>query len=127
MKEIHRIGSGFLKAPWYGKFTQEKLEDNEKGIFAIQEPKTHAARRKLFANGFSKTALTEWEDVLQEKVDLTMEGLKKDLQSKGTANMLAWFTFMASRPDHASQILDKLKVARPTHAGKRCYRDAVFR
>lgn len=93
-KEIHRIGGNFLKAPWYGKFSQEDFEEVDKGIFSMREPKIHANRRKLFANAFSKNAIVEWEDVIQQKVAMTMAGIRRDVQNKGQANVLNWFTFM---------------------------------
>lgn len=96
VKEIHRIGGNFLKAPWYGKFSQEDFAEVDKGIFSMREPKVHAARRKLFANAFSKNAIVEWEDVVQEKVNMAMNGIKRDIGATGKANILAWFTYMVS-------------------------------
>jgi cytochrome P450 len=93
-KEIHRIGGNFVKAPWYSKFSQEDFDEVDKGIFSMREPKIHAARRKLFANAFSKNAIVEWEDVIQQKVGMAIAGIKRDIQTQSEANILNWFTYM---------------------------------
>lgn len=96
-KEIHRIGGGFLKARWYSKFTQQKQpEEEEKGVFSMENPKVHAARRKLLAHGFSKAALREWDDVVREKVDMAVRGIEKQFRETGKGDVLAWFTYMAN-------------------------------
>jgi hypothetical protein len=61
-KEIHRIGGGFLKSPWYNSFRTGM------DVFSMREPKMHAARRKMFARPFANTALREnWEDTVRQK------------------------------------------------------------
>ena len=53
-------------------------------------------RRKLFARGFSKSYLREhWEPVVREKTALAVEKIKRDA-SNGTADLLKWWTFMAT-------------------------------
>ena len=95
VKEIHRIGSGFLKSSWYGKFTQEASGDErDLGIFAMRDPKIHSVRRRLFANAFSKKALLEWEPLIEEKINLAMKGVAAELSTSGSSDILKWFTFL---------------------------------
>lgn len=97
VKEIHKIGNGFLKAPWYAKFTQESSGSNSQedlGIFAMRDPKVHSVRRKLFARGFSAKGLEAYEGIIQRKVKMTMDGISRSLQQEGKADILAWLTFM---------------------------------
>lgn len=103
-KEIHRIGGNFLKAPWYGKFSQEDFAEVDKGIFSMREPKVHSQRRKLFASGFSRNAILEWEDVIQQKVGMAISGIQREMQNKGSANILDWFTYMVCSFRHCDQI-----------------------
>jgi cytochrome P450 len=49
--QIHKIWSGFLKSAFYQKHTPHR----KPGIFAMQDPYAHAARRKLFAQAFSNS------------------------------------------------------------------------
>ncbi|KAJ5554375.1 hypothetical protein N7513_004334 [Penicillium frequentans] len=70
VKEIHRVGSGFLKTEWYEQFTQGR-----EGVFNMRDVKKHSQRRKLFARPFSKT---------------------KELTTIGVCDILKWTTFLAS-------------------------------
>ncbi|OJJ66764.1 hypothetical protein ASPBRDRAFT_188188 [Aspergillus brasiliensis CBS 101740] len=92
-KEIHRVGSAFLKTPWYQKFSW----DRNPGLFTMRDPKEHAARRKLFARAFSKSELRQiWEPVVKEKVQLAVSQIRGELLRDGTSDVLKWWTFLAT-------------------------------
>ncbi|KAL1891312.1 hypothetical protein Sste5346_007772 [Sporothrix stenoceras] len=91
--QIHRIGSGFLKGPWYAGINNAP----ELGIFAMVNPKDHSQRRRLFAKAFSNTSLRQnWEPTIHEKVKLAVSKIKDDIQQKKEADMLKWWTLMAT-------------------------------
>lgn len=106
VKEIHRIGGGFLKSTWYQKFTQEDSSGDERelGLFTIRDAKIHSARRKLFAHGFSKNALSVWEPVIHERVTKAIDGMSKELAAQGKTDVLAWLTFMVRHARSSSSI-----------------------
>ncbi|CAK7224183.1 hypothetical protein SEUCBS140593_005484 [Sporothrix eucalyptigena] len=90
--QIHRIGGGFLKGPWYTGTNNAP----EPGIFAMVNPKDHAQRRRLFAKAFSNTSLRQnWEPTVQEKVKLAVSRIKEEAM-QGEADMLKWWTLMAT-------------------------------
>ncbi|KAL3473816.1 hypothetical protein BJX99DRAFT_260932 [Aspergillus californicus] len=92
VREIHRIGSGFLKAEWYEKLTPDRV-----GIFAMRDAKQHAQRRKLFARMFSKSELrASWEPLVREKVLLFVSQIQEELQRTGVCDVLKWSTFLAT-------------------------------
>ncbi|KAH7386429.1 putative benzoate 4-monooxygenase cytochrome P450 [Cadophora sp. MPI-SDFR-AT-0126] len=93
-REVHRIGSGYLKSEWYAKFTEENVESP--GIFAIINAKQHAARRRLFSAAFSQTALLQWDEILQYRTTLVIQRIKEQAMSRGGADIFSWFTFMAT-------------------------------
>ncbi|KAH7317824.1 putative cytochrome P450 [Rhexocercosporidium sp. MPI-PUGE-AT-0058] len=93
-REIHRIGSGYLKSDWYAKFTEES--EDSLGIFSMINAKQHAARRRLFSAAFSQTALLQWEEVLQSRTSLVIQRIKEQAMSRGGADIFSWFTFMAT-------------------------------
>ncbi|KAF4302852.1 hypothetical protein GTA08_BOTSDO08954 [Botryosphaeria dothidea] len=67
VRAIHKPGSGFNKAPWYKKF----VSGGAAGVFDMDDPKEHAARRRLFARAFSKSEIrARWEGMVREKVEL---------------------------------------------------------
>ncbi|KAL3251448.1 hypothetical protein ABHI18_010657 [Aspergillus niger] len=92
-KEIHRVGSAFLKTPWYQKFAW----DRNPGLFTMRDPKEHAARRKLFARVFSKSDLRRtWEPVVKDKVQLAVSQIRGELLRDGISDILKWWTFLAT-------------------------------
>lgn len=91
-REIHRITGGFSKSDWYLKFNDN--HDNP-GLFSMVNPKQHAQRRKLFAQSFSNSSILKFEDIVRGKVDLAVAKIKRDAKA-GTADILKWFTFMAT-------------------------------
>ncbi|KAL0938185.1 cytochrome p450 [Colletotrichum truncatum] len=89
---IHKIGSGFLKGPWYSTIAPGV----EPGIFAMVDPKQHAARRKLFARAFTSTSLRQnWESVVRQKVERAVERIKTDALN-GKADVFKWWTMMTT-------------------------------
>ena len=91
-KEVHRIGSGFLKDPWYQTFRVGECND----ILTMIDPKEHANRRKLFAPLWTNSALHEsWEATVLEKVRMAVSKIKRDALA-GEADIFQWWTFMTT-------------------------------
>ncbi|KAL1610837.1 hypothetical protein SLS60_002508 [Paraconiothyrium brasiliense] len=106
--QIHRIGSRFVKSPWY----EGSHRGGKPGIFAMRDVREHAARRRLFARAFSYSSIaTHWESTVREKVSLAILGIKACASSGGQAqigdekagserkhgaDVMKWFTLMAT-------------------------------
>ncbi|KAG9957975.1 cytochrome P450 monooxygenase, partial [Aureobasidium melanogenum] len=94
-KDIHKIGSGFIKTPWY-EYLSTSGPGKSPGVFQMTNPKDHAARRKFLAKGFSQRHLREqWENVVRERVNMAVARIKADATS-GTADILKWWTYLAT-------------------------------
>ncbi|KAF3008707.1 hypothetical protein E8E13_009591 [Curvularia kusanoi] len=94
VSRIHKIGSGFLKSDFYTKLTP----DREPGIFAMQNPHDHAARRKLFARAFSNSSLkSNWEAEIRRRTMLAVNNIRVSAAQPGKgADVLKWWTLMAT-------------------------------
>ncbi|OLN83762.1 putative sterigmatocystin biosynthesis P450 monooxygenase STCB-like protein 9 [Colletotrichum chlorophyti] len=91
---IHKIGSGFLKSPWYEDFNG--TSGFGIGFFAMQDPKRHGARRKLFARAFSAASLRQnCGFVVREKVAKAVGRIKAEA-TRGSSDVLHWWLLMAS-------------------------------
>jgi len=89
---IHKIGGGFLKSPWYDTI----IQGGEPGLFALRDPILHAARRRLFAQAFSNSALQRnWGQEIQQKARLAVARIKADALAT-EADILKWWTLMAT-------------------------------
>ncbi|KAH7371599.1 cytochrome P450 [Cadophora sp. MPI-SDFR-AT-0126] len=93
-KEVHRIGSGFLKDPWYQTFRHGPGGIHD--VFSMIDPKEHAERRRLFAPLWTNSALHEhWGAMVQKKAKLAVSRIKRDaLQQE--ADIFKWWTFMTT-------------------------------
>ncbi|KAL4944989.1 hypothetical protein BDV06DRAFT_219796 [Aspergillus oleicola] len=91
-REIHRMGSGFTKAPFYALLSPGPVDN----IFNFRDAKLHSARRKLYARGFTLQSLrNEWEPRVHEITKLTVQRIKRDAL-KGEAEVMGWWTLMAN-------------------------------
>ncbi|KAM0788727.1 hypothetical protein ACM66B_002819 [Microbotryomycetes sp. NB124-2] len=92
VKQIHKVGSGFLKPSWYSLSTGE---DGNPGMFAMIDSKAHAARRKMFSQQFSKNGILEWEGLLHEKFADATEGMRKSAVN-GKVDLMVWWAYLAT-------------------------------
>ncbi|OJI99529.1 hypothetical protein ASPVEDRAFT_38938 [Aspergillus versicolor CBS 583.65] len=91
-REIHRMGSGFTKAPFYALLSPGPVDN----IFNFRDAKLHSARRKLYARGFTLQSLrNEWEPKVREITKLTVQRIKRDAL-QGEAEVMGWWTLMAN-------------------------------
>lgn len=92
-KQIHAVSSKFIKSIWYDKLTNFPTHS----VFTIRDPKKHAARRRVFAKGFSKSYLREhWEPTVREKCQLAVSKIREQGLKEGSVDLMSWWTFMAS-------------------------------
>jgi cytochrome P450 len=91
-REIHRIGSGFVKAPWYDTITPG-MESN---VFSMTNVQEHAARRRLLARPFSRTSLlTHFQGLVTERARLAVAQINAEA-SQGVCDAMKWWTLMTS-------------------------------
>jgi cytochrome P450 len=92
-KQLHGIGSGFVKNQWYMDVTL----DRKPGLFTLRDVRAHAAQRRLFARPFSKTFLREhWEEAVREKISYAVTRMEDELERKGKVDVMKWWILMAS-------------------------------
>ncbi|OQV00210.1 hypothetical protein CLAIMM_05738 [Cladophialophora immunda] len=91
-REVHRIGSGFVKSDWY-KSSTPGIEDN---VFAMTDVREHAARRRLLARPFSRSSLlVNFQDLVSERARLAVAKMKEEAD-KGDCDVMKWWTLMAT-------------------------------
>ncbi|KPM36149.1 hypothetical protein AK830_g10425 [Neonectria ditissima] len=92
-KEIHRIGGGFQKSPWYQSFRKGSTTD----VFSVTNPKEHAQKRRLLAPLFSNSALmNNWYPVVIKNVRMAVDKIKREAVQTGHADVFKWWTFMTA-------------------------------
>ncbi|KIW93880.1 uncharacterized protein Z519_05195 [Cladophialophora bantiana CBS 173.52] len=91
-REVHRIGSGFVKSDWY-KSSTPGIEDN---VFAMTDVQQHAARRRLLARPFSRSSLlANFQDLVSDRARLAVSKMKEEAD-RGDCDVMKWWTLMAT-------------------------------
>ena len=91
-REVHRIGSGFVKAPWYDTITPG-MESN---VFSMTNVQEHAARRRLLARPFSRSSLlSHFQGLVTERARFAVAKIK-DEAGQGVCDAMKWWTLMTS-------------------------------
>ena len=62
----------------------------------MADPRVHATRRRLLAQSFSKSHLLKWEPLVLQKTQLAVSGIGEEAKKTGEADILKWWTFMAT-------------------------------
>ncbi|KAK3700186.1 hypothetical protein LTR37_016065 [Vermiconidia calcicola] len=95
-KEIHRIGTPFVKSDMYKNLRPSEPGTGPMTLFSETTPSLHAKRRKLLARGFSQTYLRQdWEPIVQENVTRAVQSMKTECAKNGEVDILRWWMFMA--------------------------------
>jgi len=89
-REIHKIGTQFIRSPWYQGQFPTQYSDDTCGIFGVRDPKKAIERRKLFQQAGTKTAVLQWEPVIVATVQQAVKKIKRDAQN-GKANVMLRF------------------------------------
>lgn len=94
-KKIHKVGSGFLKSPWYQEFAPSNGLTN---LFTCIDPHAHAQRRRLLGQPLSESALYQsFEPYVASRVDLAVQKIGEEIAStRKYANCHKWWRFMAA-------------------------------
>lgn len=99
IKTIHKIGSGFVKAPWYDYIAMTEANHGPPGLFQMRDFHEHAVRRKLLARGFTVSSLRkDWEDMVRDKTRMAIAGIGRDgtAHKERTVDVRKWWLIMAS-------------------------------
>ena len=94
-REIHRIGTPFIKGPWYQNQSPYQTNDDNCGVFGIRNGRKAAARRNFFLRANTKAAVRLWEPQIVTIVEQAVTKIKRDAL-KGTADVMKWWTMMTA-------------------------------
>ncbi|KAI0187319.1 cytochrome P450 [Xylaria flabelliformis] len=91
VQQVFRIKKEFLKAQWYLAFAPFVLT-----IFNVLEVPVHRRLRRLLSNPLSETGLRPFYPQIEHKVDLAIDGIKKEFKTRGVADVYKWWFFFAT-------------------------------
>ncbi|CAG7939869.1 unnamed protein product [Penicillium salamii] len=92
VKEIHRIGTGFMKSSFYRNLTRHDIEN----LFNTSDPKFHGVRRRLLSAPISDIKLRESEPSINARVQLAIDKMQDSMDETGVVDVFQWWLFMAT-------------------------------
>ena len=92
-RDIHRIGTQFLKTDFYNRLTGNQPQPR---TFTFIDPKQHGARRRLLATPMSESSLKAVEPTVDNNIAKTITGIAKEMEFNGSADVFKWFLYMAT-------------------------------
>ncbi|KAL4979516.1 cytochrome P450 [Aspergillus desertorum] len=92
-RDIHRIASPFLKAPFYRMLVRKDGES----LFSTTDPEYHRRHRRLLSSPLSDTSLRTVEPLVKSRIQLAISRIREEaLSPRGVADIYKWFFFMAT-------------------------------
>ncbi|KAM6523089.1 hypothetical protein FSOLCH5_003708 [Fusarium solani] len=87
-KILYGPGTQFVKGEWYTVWGPPEIAHIN--LFAQQDPKLHAAARRKYANFYAMSSLVQYEDYINEVVDLFCHKLDGLALEKKTIDFTHW-------------------------------------
>jgi cytochrome P450 len=91
-KEIHRVNGHFLKASWYQTITPKGVHN----LWNTSDPEFHKRHRRVINMFLSDTFLGQMQPLVDRKVQLTIEQMKRDMGDNNVVNVDKWWMLMTS-------------------------------
>lgn len=113
-REIHRVGTGFLKSPWYWHLNAGGVSN----MFNTTDPKKHNARRRLLAGPMSSSALRAVEPMIDARVRLAIKRMQEEMETRNAVDIFKWWRFLTTDVigemsfGESFQMLERGKVCR---------------
>lgn len=104
-KTLYGPGTRFIKADWYSVWGPPSIL--EWNLFALQDPKQHAGLRRKYANFYSMSTLVEYEDYIDEVVDVFCHKLDDFAADRSVINFGHWLQC------YAFDVIAKITVREP--------------
>ncbi|KAJ5784933.1 uncharacterized protein N7503_010145 [Penicillium pulvis] len=91
-REIHKTNSRYMKSNFYNVLVAKNFQN----LFSTTDPKFHSNRRRLLATPISDSSLSKHEPLISKRVNLAIEKIAQEMDSRGVADVFKWWLFMAT-------------------------------
>ncbi|KAL3469060.1 cytochrome P450 [Aspergillus californicus] len=89
---IFVFGGKYYKSPWYETLTPPGVQN----LFNTSDPVFHGRHRRLLSMPMSDTSLREVEELVDARVQFTIQRMKTDMERNGIVNVHKWWILMTS-------------------------------
>ncbi|KAJ5548037.1 hypothetical protein N7513_005271 [Penicillium frequentans] len=91
-REIHKTNSRYMKSNFYNVLVAKNFQN----LFSTTDPKFHSNRRRLLATPISDSSLSKHEPLISSRINLAIEKIAQEMDSRGVADVFKWWLFMAT-------------------------------
>ncbi|KAJ5993933.1 hypothetical protein N7451_009657 [Penicillium sp. IBT 35674x] len=91
-REIHKTNSRYMKSNFYNVLVAKNFQN----MFSTTDPKFHSNRRRLLATPISDSSLSKHEPLISSRINLAIEKMAQEMDSRGVADVYKWWLFMAT-------------------------------
>jgi hypothetical protein len=92
-KQIHSFKDPFLKSELYERL---KGGNGSHNVFSTRDVDFHSRNRRLLSAPLSESNLKDVEHVVKARADLAVEKIGLEMQKRGAADVLKWWTFFTT-------------------------------
>ncbi|KAF5857935.1 hypothetical protein ETB97_005125 [Aspergillus alliaceus] len=91
-KEVHSIGSPFVKSEFYRHLTRYDVQN----LFNTGDPKFHSERRRLLASPMSNSSIKLMEHSIDARVRLAIRRIEEEMETRRAVDVYKWWLFMST-------------------------------
>ncbi|KAI1852249.1 hypothetical protein JX266_002427 [Neoarthrinium moseri] len=89
-RTVHNIKNEFPKSSWYYSF------NSGENLFTTTDIPYHRRHRRLLSGPLSETGLKAMIPVIDGKIQLTIQRMKQEMESRGAVDILKWWLFLTT-------------------------------
>lgn len=93
LKEIHTVKATYVKDPAFYTAIGTPGQEN---LFNTVDIQFHRRHRKLLSGGFSETSLKSYHPLVEGRVDLAIQRIGQEMETRGAADVFKWWLFLAT-------------------------------
>lgn len=104
VKTIHTVKATYIKSP---KFYRALSAPGTESVFSTTDVFFHRRHRKLLSGGFSESSLKLYQPIVEQRVNLAIERMGQEQESRGAADVFKWWLFVSlfHQPTGSSPLL----------------------
>lgn len=93
-KTIHRFRQPFLKSQFYSALVGKQIVTDN--VFSTRDVVYHARHRRLLSGPMAKSNLKSVEPIVKSRIELAVQRMAEEMNSRGCADVAKWWLFMAT-------------------------------
>ena len=104
-KEIYNVKETYIKSQFYKIMSTAGVIN----VFNVIDIAQHRRYRRLLSNPMAEGSLKQMHPTIKAKVDLAMDGMHKEMKTRGAVDIHKWWMFMTT------DVIGELSFGEPFH------------